>query len=250
MSIKVRFLHLSLVLAAFPAPLFAGPLHDAIREGDLRATKALVENANLEESDFILGTPLHVAVNTGNTAMMELLIAAGSSIEAPSELLGMRPIHLAINTGDADILRFLISSGADVNAITTVQGETALHIAVRLGNEDLVGVLIENSALVDKTELNEGYTPLHSASLKGSEAIVRRLIKAGADPEAKTATGQTPFMLAATQESVANVGGFSLMRFLAELGVDLDAADTAGLTALSMAAGRGGGLRRNCGRFA
>jgi ankyrin repeat protein len=240
MTIRVGFLHFLLLLTAFPVPLLAGPLHDAVRDGDVGTAEALIDNANLEESDFVLGTPLHVAVNTGDITMMQLLIAAGSAIEAPSELLGMRPIHLAVNTGDVDTLRFLISSGADVNSITAVEGETALHIAVRLGDENLVDVLIENSALIDRPEPAEGFTPLHSASLQGQEEIVRRLIEAGADPEARTDTGQTTLMLAASLESVRNVGDFSLVRYIAGLGVDLDAADTAGLTALSQVAGRGG----------
>ncbi len=239
MTQRAGFSHLLFLLAAIPLPLAAGPLHDAVRAGDLHAAEALVEYADLEETDFILGTPLHIAVNTGDTKLMEVLITAGSAIEAPSELLGMRPIHLAVNSGDADTLRFLIGSGADVDS-TTAEGETALHVAVRLGNEKLVEVLIENSALIDRPEPAEGFNPLHSASLQGQEEIVRLLIEAGADPEARTDTGQTPLMLATSLESVRNVGGFSLMKYIAELGVDLDAADAAGLTALSQAAGRGG----------
>ena len=59
--------HLPILLALFVAssikPVIAGPLHDAVRAGDKVAVlEALVNSQDVNETDFFLGAPLHVAV--------------------------------------------------------------------------------------------------------------------------------------------------------------------------------------------
>ena len=45
MTIPPGFLHFLFLLIAFPVPLLAGPLHDAVRDGDVGTAEAFVENA-------------------------------------------------------------------------------------------------------------------------------------------------------------------------------------------------------------
>ena len=46
-------------------------------------------------------TPLHAAVNTGNVAMVKMLIEAGASLDMWNpECEGATPLHLAIMSGE------------------------------------------------------------------------------------------------------------------------------------------------------
>jgi ankyrin repeat protein len=216
----------------------AGPLHDAVRAGDLTSAEALLSTSDLEETDFVLGTPLHVAVSTGSAELARLLISSGADIEAASELLAMRPLHLAASSTDIVTVGLLIAAGADLNSLTG-EGETALHIAVRLGQREVVDLLLESGADFDVQEPSEGMTPLHIAAFQGNLPLVETLVSVGADPTARDYNARAPLFLASSSASFANVGDGSLIEYLVVHGADLEAQDTSGLTALSYAEARG-----------
>lgn len=71
-----------------------GELHDAVRanNGDL-VMSLLAEGADVDESDFLLGTALHVAVSEGRHEIARLLIGNGADLEAVSEQQGSRAMH-------------------------------------------------------------------------------------------------------------------------------------------------------------
>jgi len=61
-------------------------------------------------------------------------------------------------------------------------------------------VLLDKGADPDLAEESSGCTPLHAAVELGDLPLVRLLLVHGADPEAQTAGGATPMVLAGLHE--------------------------------------------------
>ena len=92
-------------LICTPSAVFAGELHDAVRAQDNAAVEALLASgAEIDETDFLFGTALHVAVSEGNSEIAAILIDHGADVEAVSEQQDSRALHLAAQFGDAAIL--------------------------------------------------------------------------------------------------------------------------------------------------
>ena len=136
-----------MVLASHAA---AGPLHDAVKKGDIEQVKVLIANGeDVNENDRSLGTALHRAAISGSAEIAELLIA----------------------------------EGADVN-IENRGLSTPLQAAVRKGSEAVTAVLIANGAAVEARH-RDGKTPLQAAAEKGHASVVELLIAHGADVNAR-----------------------------------------------------------------
>ncbi|SFD24178.1 ankyrin repeat domain-containing protein [Tropicimonas isoalkanivorans] len=216
----------------------AGPLHDAVRMGDRAAVSEAVANTDdLDETDFIIGTPLHAAVAEGHADIARLLIETGADVNAVSEINGKTALHLAAELGDFDTVRLLLENEADV-AARDKTGLAAIHHATVAGHPAIVTALLNAGVEVDTREFAENMTPLMIASLVGDHELVELLVDGGADIEAESGNGRTPFYYAASWESYINVGGDALLRYLANLGVDMSPEDESGLTPLTWAMAR------------
>ena len=115
--------------------VFADPIHDAARNGDLAGVQAeLDKGVDVDESDDSWPgmTPLHYAADEGHTEVVELLIANGADMNAKDEDEST-PLHLAAYWGGKDIVELLIAAGADVNAKNNWIG-TPLDIATHPEN--------------------------------------------------------------------------------------------------------------------
>ena len=109
---RIVFVLTALGLAA---PAFAGPLHDAARNGDLEKARALIDDGAVIEAQSDRGeTPLILAILAGQREVVELLIEKGAAIDGRNAG-GFTPLHAAAYAGDAAIAELLIERGADVN---------------------------------------------------------------------------------------------------------------------------------------
>src|SRR5262245_52754739 len=79
---------------------------------------------------------------------------------------------------------------------TSAFGETALIDAIQTGNRSAAVKLIDQKVDV-KSAASDGTTALHWAAHNGDADLVDRLIKAGADVNAKNEFGSTPIIEAA-----------------------------------------------------
>ena len=257
-------------------------LMTAARGGRLGAVNVLLAHgADVNARESWKGqTALMWAAAEGHVAVVETLIAHGASVLARSTR-GFTPLLYAVREGRIEALRALLAAGSrademlppgnegPVEPATTLDvaadaagGTSALVLAVRNAHYELATTLLEAGA--DPDTAVQGWTALHEitwvrrpgrgANFPGpvgsgnvdSIEFVRRLVKDGADPNARMTRrprngllsalnriGATPFLLAARAADVP------LMRLLVELGADPLIPNSEGTTPLMAAAGIG-----------
>jgi len=217
-----------------------GSLHDAARAGDVAAIDMLLEGgADIEETDFVLGTPLHVAIASGAPPVVAHLLEKGASVGAAGELNGSRPLHLAAELGLIEIISILLDRGAEIDA-TDQLGGTALFRAVAAGRGQAAERLVARGADVGIADGTTGMLPLHKAAETGQIAVVLLLLDADVDINARDSLGMTALHYAATPVSLSNAGGPELIHVLVERGANLEARNGSGQTPLDYAQARSG----------
>jgi ankyrin repeat protein len=136
----------------------------------------------------------------------------------------------ATRPGDTQSLRLLLEYGADPN-LKTVGLCTALHYAVGYGNEASVRLLLEYGASPDVPD-SQGMQPLHwlhaGASQETQVGKIEALIQYGADVNARAAYGTTPLCML-TRGRGFHLSLVDSVRYLIEMGADVDAEDDNGL---------------------
>lgn len=237
-SLNRGFIAAILAALSFFSLASAGELHDAVRASDVAGINRLLDSgADINQTDFNVGTPLHIAVFGGKVVLAKILVDRGADIEAESELGRARAVHFAATLGDPAMLRFLLDATAEIDARDD-EDKTPLHRAAIHGNTDAAKLLIERGADIEAVDDRYGFTPLISAALSGRLEIVRLLIKAGANIEARDRSGRTALREAATVQSWINVGGASLIEYLVSKGADLNAREDIGFSILEWAKAR------------
>ncbi len=140
----------------------------------------------------------------------------------------------AIRDGDIGRMIAALNRGADANA-KGAEGWPALVQAALYGNEMTIELLLERGA-DPKAATPDGLTALHVAA--GDLGKARALIAHGADVNAKTKAGRTPLLIAVRQD-----GAYPVVQLLIEKGADVKVLDSVpdffsgpGLNALMLAA--------------
>ena len=252
------------LLASFA--LHAGELHKAARVCDAdRMRQLLSKHPSLSEMDENGMTPLHIAVDSRQTACVGLLLDAGADPfvrdrkgrnafdaalkipdlqdlktisvllykvgqKQPGGFAGPPPWSLEYSEtrGKTGVTKMLLAMGADPNAIG-MGGTTPLADAAFKGNLDGVRLLLEHGALVNAVS-KAGTQPIHDAALGDSADVIRELATHGADINARTRDeAQTPLYIAAA------MGKMKAVEALVTLGADLKAKDSEGRTPLDAA---------------
>jgi uncharacterized protein len=159
---------------------YAGPLHDAARDGDLQQVRQLIgQGADMNAPGDNGEPPLILAILGGHSAAVDLLIEKGADIGARNKG-GFTPLHAAAYVDDGDAAELLLAKGADVNDQQNKAGVTPLSVAAEEGRASVAQVLIEHGADLDAAEQN-GYTPLTRAVWRGHKDVVMLLRQSGAE---------------------------------------------------------------------
>jgi uncharacterized protein len=217
-------------------------------------------------------TALMFAARVGDLASARLLLAAGANVN-DADAWGVSAMVLAAHAGFTELVEFLLDKGADANAAGP--GFTALHEAVMRRDERMVTALLAHGAnpntplgtWTPERRSSEdfnfapalvGATPFWLAAHFHEPAVMRLLVKQGADPLFvlrneyyvndlnDRRTQATTALIAAL-----GVGGgrawvrpdraqlealiLESVKLAIELGVDVNAVNTDGRTALDVA---------------
>jgi uncharacterized protein len=235
-----------------PIPGAMTPLMFAAREGHVEAARALIAaGADVNAVDKNDITPLFMAISNNRISMARFLIERGADFQA-KDWYGRTPLFAAIEMRNVDldyqtfehivnaeerrvILDFigeLLNKGVDPNI--RVKEVPPLRSWMYL----LGGSL----AWVDFT----GETPFLLASLSGDVETMKLLLKHGADPKIETFSGTNALMAAAgvnwVVDQTYDEGAEALLeavKLCYDLGMDVNATNSMGLTALMGAANRG-----------
>jgi ankyrin repeat protein len=225
-----------------------------------------------EEHAGGLLTPLMFAAREGDVDSARVLVAAGADVNA-ADGDGKDALGLAIFNGNYELASFLVDHRAKVNQ-ADAQGFTPLFWAVDRRNmetapnfpwmvtidplpliEKLLDAGANPNALIDNTpraRMREGSprivfaTALMRAAFSGDLTLVKLLLSHGADPHIVSKDKETTLMAAA---GTGFINGYSkgrsaaerleVVKLLAQLGEDVNAADNYGITPLMVAANMG-----------
>jgi len=145
--------------------------------------------------DSMRKTPLHWAAFLKNDEAVDVLIEAGADLDAVGDD-GMTPFYDTLG-GPAPsraICIKMIQAGSNVNH-TTPWGVSPLETAVELSScVSVVDILIDAGSNVH--HVRDGLNLLHTVAMSGTYIVCEDLIRAGADIDAHTPTGETAVMKA------------------------------------------------------
>lgn len=215
--------------------------------------------------DTVLGsnTPILFAARTGNLDVARHLVAAGADVN-DTAATGTSVLVVAAHSGHSALALFLLEQGADPNAAEA--GYSALHAATLRGDETLVAALLArgadpNAPVVRGSQGRRnspdyvlehdvvGATPFWLAAHFAEPAIMRALADHGAEPHVVVGDGTTPLMAAVAARRRREPGlaadpaederlVMEAARTAMDAGIDVNAVDSAGNTALHIAASR------------
>lgn len=193
-------------------------------------------------------TALGWAAAGSYTKLVQLLIARGSDVNAVDRV-SETPLTLAARKGSVEIVTTLMKAGADVNARNRAK-ETALSLAAKRGHLDVVTLLLDAKAKLELKD-GDGNTPLVAAASQAQPEIVALLLKMGADLRAVNRQQETALHAVLgrhlLKDRYIKGQGSSVeflrpkeeiektVRVLLEAGVDKEAKDKSGSTALQNA---------------
>jgi len=232
-----------------PIPGGMTPLLYASRDGRMDTARILLEaGANVNQADVNGITPLIIAITNNHPDVARFLIDRGADIKAV-DWYGRTPLWAAVETRNMDV-----DNASFENSIDRAPHLELIQLLLERGVDPNVRMkevppirrdflrVTGSLAWVDFT----GQTPFLTASLAGDLTVMKLLLKHGADPLIPTFAGTTALMAAAgvnwVFDQTYDEGAVALLdalKLCVELGMDVNAVNSMGLTALHGAANRG-----------
>jgi ankyrin len=232
-----------------PTPGGMTPLHYAARHNHVEVAKLLLQagaNVNAREANEI--TPLLMAISNDNMAVAHFLLGHGGDVNAV-DWYGRSPLWEAVNVRNLymhnatfkngidrapvlELIKALLAAGGNVNA-RTKETPPFRH------------QLLEITGSLEWVDFT-GQTPFLTAALAGDVTVMKLLLAQGANPRIDTLQGTSALMAAAGVNWVVaqtwTEGPAQLLeavKLCHALGMDVNQANSMGITALHGAANRG-----------
>jgi len=225
------------------------PLMYAARENALAAGEALVASgARLDAVDPDGATALVIAIINAHYEFAELLLRAGADPNVVDNEAGMGPLYAAV-----DMHRLAVGHGrGNPVPVGLLDAVDAVQLLLEHGadpNAPLKKPIMQRQHTFGDGTLGAGATPLMRAAKSGDIELVRVLLAAGADPKLTLPNGTTALMLAAglgwrngsplapSYDQGSDEEAVETLELLLSLGLELQATNEAGDTALHAAVG-------------
>ncbi|HSW00737.1 MAG TPA: serpin family protein [Sedimentisphaerales bacterium] len=168
---------------------------------------------------------LHEMAKRGNLESVRTLLAKGADVNARDDR-GRTPLHEAADGAFADLAELLIRQGADVQA-RDPRGRTPLHEAMRDAPVSFIQLLVSHGADLNVQDKYERFPLDEAFSREDGELVPDLLIRSGAQ--------LTVDHLVLAAES----GYLQIARVILDKGIDANAGDEDGRTALHTAVAAG-----------
>jgi ankyrin repeat protein len=157
-------------------------LHAAAENGDVTGVQMLLAaGASVDALNEAGATALYLAAEEGHHDVVNALLEAGAK-PSTADHEGWTPLHVASSGGHMQVAKLLLNKKADAAVRDKVDGNTPLHMASSQGNDDIVKLLLESKLGVNHQN-NLGETALHKAARNGHASVAMTLLAAGADTD-------------------------------------------------------------------
>lgn len=143
----------------------------------------------IDAQDDKAWTLLTYCATKGWSELAKRLIALGADPNRRTKW-GRTPLMYALERGDEAMAEALIAHGADVAIADTKYRMTAWHFLAQRGTSRLARCLLDKGADINAVEIN-GATLLHGAAFHGNRALVEFLLSRGASTALRDGTGNT-----------------------------------------------------------
>ena len=207
------------------------PIHLAARLGNIDLLDALIKHgACIHSTDNTLLTALHWASIYGHLAAVVYLVNNGSHMNVRDDT-GRTPLFRAAEANRPEIVRFLFESGASVNIVDNF-GWTALFQSVICGQMEMVREILSYDPNVCIRD-NRGQTLLHVSVGRLDTENLKILCRSDINIYTRHLKLATDSVFRALQ---AERTDYEIAVLLLDFGIDINALDASGKSALYVAA--------------
>ncbi len=203
----------------------------AVKADDEDSVRTLLySHVDANERNYAGVTPLSVAAEKGNLAIVKLLVNVGGADVNLSSSFGVTPLIAASAAGHTDVVKFLIDNGAN-STVSDNMGKDPLAYAALAENPEMVNILSKKNQTGINLPDSTGMTPLLHAAQKGYTEQAKVLLKNGADPNYRIPSSGLSPLAAAVAEGHDDIVQLLLQKYKA----DPDIPDAQGRTPLMYA---------------